>query len=548
MSAIDEAEFGTLTQRHRRELHVHCYRMLASFDDAEDAVQETMLRAWRGRDSFSGGSLFRAWLYRIATNVCLDKLRRASSPTEVAWLQPYPDQLLDEATSTAQAPEEHAVQRETIELAFLAALQVLPPRQRAALIARDVLGWPAAQTAEALGTSVPAANSALQRARVTMREHLPAERSAWTATAAPSAAEKELLAKFIDAHDRCDTQAAIAIAAQDIRVTMPPFPMCFDGLAAVKGLMARAFGPDREGDWRALPTSANRMPAAACYLLRPGDTAYRAYKLDVLRIRRREGRGGDDVRNAPVRLFRPADVAAGLASAGGEGVGVGLAQQPMPERPVLGPGDDVAAADQACHFHPEQLRHVDTPWRPDLHMAAADRHVVGVYHDAGLGDDDEVAAAHLGFDLEHPLRDDGFREVEDDAARHVQVHPLRDNPAAVAHGVAAAAVDPDDVLGLGRWGARFRPHRGQVGGQRGQLAIGPCVHGQLKPLIQFVGGQPPVARRDPQHLDHLVPVLMRCAQIAGRHLAARLFVSHEQTLSPARALHHAVRGTVREHR
>ena len=184
----DEAGFATLAERHRRELHVHCYRMLASFDEAEDAVQETLLRAWRGRDGFDGSSLVRAWLYRIATNVCLDLLRRRSrrltaipSFAEVPWLQPYPDRLLDEVAPSDDQPDAVAVDRETIELTFLAAMQVLPPRQRAALILRDVLGWPAADTAALLETSVAAANSALQRARATMQAHLPARRSEWSA-------------------------------------------------------------------------------------------------------------------------------------------------------------------------------------------------------------------------------------------------------------------------------------------------------------------------------------------------------------------------------
>jgi len=184
--AGDESAFAALTERYRRELHVHCYRMLASFDDAEDAVQETLLRAWRSRDGFAGDGMFRAWLYRIATNVCLDARRRRAhragvlrSFAEVPWLQPYPDRLLDEAAASGDEPGAAVIERETIELAFVAALQVLPPRQRAALIARDVLGWPASQTAVLLEMSVAAANSALQRARATMREHLPARRADW---------------------------------------------------------------------------------------------------------------------------------------------------------------------------------------------------------------------------------------------------------------------------------------------------------------------------------------------------------------------------------
>ncbi len=286
-------------ERHRRELHVHCYRMLASYDDAEDAVQESFLRAWRARDTFDGAHP-RAWLYRIATNVCLDRSRarqrRVAAGTEVSWLTPYPDTVLDQVAADDDEPDQAYVARETIELAFLAALQVLPPRQRAALLAREVLGLPAADTARLLETSVAAANSALQRARETMRAHLPSHRSDWTA-AAPDPEEKRLLESFIDAHERCDTEAALAVAATDLRVTMPPYPWRYDGLVAVRPLMERAFGPDREGDWRLLPTGVNRMPAAASYLRRPGDTAYRGLKLDVLRVE------GDSV--AEITTFGP---------------------------------------------------------------------------------------------------------------------------------------------------------------------------------------------------------------------------------------------------
>jgi len=288
--AGEQSAFAALTERHRRELHVHCYRMLASFDDAEDAVQETFLRAWQSRDSFDGSSLFRAWLYRIATNVCLDTLRRSSrrltnmhSFAEVSWLQPYPDRLLDEVAPSDDQPDAVAVERETIELAFLAAVQLLPPRQRAALIVRDVLGWPASETASLLETSVAAANSALQRARATMREHLPTRRADWSARE-PSAEERALLARFMDAHERCDAAAAVAIAAQDIRITMPPYGLCYEGLNAFSPLLERAFGEERDGDWRLVPTQANRMPTAASYLRRPGDSQFRAFKFDVLRI------------------------------------------------------------------------------------------------------------------------------------------------------------------------------------------------------------------------------------------------------------------------
>ncbi len=273
------SELEAAFEQHRRELHVHCYRMLASYDDAEDAVQETFLRAWKSRDTFEGEHL-RAWLYRIATNVCVDRTRSRArrapeSPAEVAWLTAYPDDALE--------PEATYAARETIELAFLVALQALPARQRAAFLGREVLGLSAAETADLIGTSVPAANSALQRARETMKRHLPRRRADWSAPA-PDPDERRLLEAFIDAHERCDAPAALAVAAQDIRVTMPPQPFVFDGRDALAPLLERAFGPDREGDWRLLPTSANRMPAAVSYLRRPGDSVFRAFKVDVLRI------------------------------------------------------------------------------------------------------------------------------------------------------------------------------------------------------------------------------------------------------------------------
>ena len=283
----DSTAFTDLTERHRRELHVHCYRMLASFDEAEDAVQETFLRAWRSRDTFDGSSMFRAWLYRIATNVCLDMLRRNSRRlttlhnfSEVPWLQPYPDALLDEAAPSEDLPDAVVVERETIELAFLAAMQVLPPRQRAALIARDVLGWPAIETASLLDTSVAAANSAVQRARATMQEHLPARRSEWSAGES-SPEERALLERFIEAHERGDVALAVSIAGEDLRITMPPNPFCYEGLASIAPLLDGAM---RDGEWRLVPTRANRMPTAASYLRLPGDSEFRAFKFDVLRI------------------------------------------------------------------------------------------------------------------------------------------------------------------------------------------------------------------------------------------------------------------------
>jgi RNA polymerase sigma-70 factor (TIGR02960 family) len=297
--AGDEAAFARLVERHRRELHVHCYRMLGSFDEAEDVVQETYLRAWRKRDTFSGDR-FRAWLYRIATNASLDTLRRRSrqgtrveSPADVPHLQPYPDRLLDELAPSDDEPDAVVVARETIELAFLAAIQLLPGRQRAALIARDVLGWSAAETAELLGTSVAAANSALQRARATLEEHGPPGRDAAPVAGGVGGGgalddltddERALLQGYIESMEQADPDKVVAIAREDIRVTMPPHPMVFDGLAGLEPLLRRAFDREETGEWRLVATRANRMPAAANYLREPGDTVFRAFKLDVLRV------------------------------------------------------------------------------------------------------------------------------------------------------------------------------------------------------------------------------------------------------------------------
>jgi RNA polymerase sigma-70 factor (ECF subfamily) len=200
---------------------------------------------------------------------------------EVPWLQPYPDALLDEAAPSDDEPEAVVVTRETIELAFLAALQLLPPRQRATLIARDVLGWHAAETAALLETSVPAVNSALQRARATMHDHLPERRSEWSA-GEPNDQERALLARFIEAHERGDAALAVSISAEDLRITMPPNPFLFDGIESIGPLLATAL---REGEWRLVPTLANRMPTAASYRLAPGDTVWRAFKFDVIRVR-----------------------------------------------------------------------------------------------------------------------------------------------------------------------------------------------------------------------------------------------------------------------
>ena len=287
--AGDEAAFARVAERHRRELHIHCYRMLGSFDEAEDLVQETFLRAWRGRSGLTGGPGVRPWLYKIATNACLDALRRRSrraqtvdSPADLPWLQPYPDRLLDEVAPSEEQPDAVVVSRETIELAFLALMQLLPARQRAAVILRDVLGWSAKETADLLETSVASANSALQRGRATLDERAPRRDAVAPRTADDLGAdERRLLAAFIDAHERADARVVAEIAREDIRVTMPPHPMVYDGLEAIQPLLDRAFSDP--GQWRLVPIRANRMPAAASYF-RGEDGEFHAFKVDVLRV------------------------------------------------------------------------------------------------------------------------------------------------------------------------------------------------------------------------------------------------------------------------
>jgi RNA polymerase sigma-70 factor (ECF subfamily) len=270
--------------------------MLGSFDEAEDMVQETFLRAWRHLDRFGRGSgdagdqgNLRAWLYRIATNACLDAHRKSQrrvpslgSYADLPWLQPYPDRLLDEIEPDGE-PGTVAVARETVELAFVAVLQLLPPRQRAVLIARDVLGWSANDTAELLDMTVASANSALQRGRATLQDRLPDRRDDWSATTL-SVEERDLLDRFIAAHERQDVADIVALLRDDTRITMPPAPMAFEGRELITGALTTAFGVESEGDWRLVPTMANRMPTAASYLRRHGDTEFRAFKFDVLRI------------------------------------------------------------------------------------------------------------------------------------------------------------------------------------------------------------------------------------------------------------------------
>ncbi|WP_440064913.1 sigma-70 family RNA polymerase sigma factor [Streptosporangium sp. OZ121] len=304
--AGDESAFAALVERHRGELRVHCYRMLGSFDEAEDLTQETFLRAWKSIGGFEGRSTFRAWLYRIATNVCLDALdgrahrvlprhlsgpsdpsASLSPPADIAWLQPFPDRLWEPVAPSETEPDSVAVTRETIELAFLAALQRLPARQRAVLILRDVLGWPAKQTAALLEGSVASVNSALQRARATMKEHLPQRRLDWAPPAEPTGRERAVLRRYMDAMERADLAAVADLLAEDVRAEMPPWPMWFRGRDAVVAALAESWdagSPDYVGRFRMVPVRANRQPGVASYVRRLGEPVYSAFAIGVLRI------------------------------------------------------------------------------------------------------------------------------------------------------------------------------------------------------------------------------------------------------------------------
>ena len=293
-------DFDDLVHRYRRELHVYCYRMLGSFDEAEDHVQEVLLRAWRSREQFEGRSSPRTWLYRVATNACLDTLRRDArravpaasgtpaghgpSVTTMPWVQPYPDSLLDELTAEQPGPEAAAVNRETMSLAFLATIQLLPPRQRAVLILRDVVAWSAAEVAGLLDMSVPAVNSALQRARATLRDQWPDGRLGWTPAAEPDAEQRRLLQRFIDAHEQADPETLIAILRHDIRLAISPQVGEWNGRTEVGDVLRD--GMNSLGKWRVLPVKANGQPGAAGYLRRPGETAFTPFVLTVLRIER----------------------------------------------------------------------------------------------------------------------------------------------------------------------------------------------------------------------------------------------------------------------
>ncbi|HEX3591287.1 MAG TPA: sigma-70 family RNA polymerase sigma factor [Pseudonocardiaceae bacterium] len=278
--AGDGEAFRALTEPHHRELHVHCYRTLGSLQDAEDALQETLLSAWRGLAGFDGRASLRTWLYRIATNRCLSTLRSASrrpakewdipgvrppEPTrlgEVVWLEPYPDALLDGPIEVG--PEARYEQTESISLAFVTALQVLPPRQIAVLILRDVLGFHANEVADMLDTTVDSVKSALKRARAGLER---ARSSADQAPAAGSPAEGAVVADFVRAWESADVDALVALLTDDVFMSMPPLPLEYEGRDIAARFCAGLFDAGRRFDL--VPTRANGQPAFGAYLVGP---------------------------------------------------------------------------------------------------------------------------------------------------------------------------------------------------------------------------------------------------------------------------------------
>jgi RNA polymerase sigma-70 factor, ECF subfamily len=307
----DEDAYRRLVEPHRRELHAHCYRMLGSVHDADDAVQDAMLRAWRGLHGFEGRSTTRSWLYKVTTNACLTAIERRprrtlpldASPTgdpegaplaETVWLEPYPDEAVEAA---AAVPHARYDQREGLELALVAALQHLPANQRAALILREVLGFSAAEVADALDTSVQSVNSALQRARRTVDDKLPERTQQATLRALGDDRLRGLVERYMDALDRQDVDAVVALLAEDAAWSMPPLASWFRGVDDVRGFLAR--GPlNGEWRWRRVATTANGQPTVGAYTWDEEEQAYLPFALDVITFE------GDRVKEVTAFLTR----------------------------------------------------------------------------------------------------------------------------------------------------------------------------------------------------------------------------------------------------
>jgi RNA polymerase sigma-70 factor (TIGR02960 family) len=297
----DEAAFGALAQRYRAELQLHCYRIVGSVQDAEDLVQETLLAAWRGLGQFEGRASLRSWLYRIATNRCLNALRdrgrrrqdqrpREETPeppeptrlTEVVWLEPYPDVLLAGLADPSADPEARHAAREAIGLAFLTALHRLPPRQRAVLVLRDVLAFRAGEVAQMLGVTEVSVNRTLHRARQGLERARPLRRD--PAPLPGSRKEHELVDRFTAAFEAGDVPGVLALLTDDALLTMPPAPLEYEGPAAIARFLSTVPAGGALKRFRLVPTRANGQPAFGCYLRDPHARIAHAYGLMVLTL------------------------------------------------------------------------------------------------------------------------------------------------------------------------------------------------------------------------------------------------------------------------
>jgi len=299
----DEDAYRRLVEPYQGELHAHCYRMLGSVHDAEDALQEAMLRAWRGLPRFEGRSSLRSWLYTISTNTCLNAIERrpkrvlpidygpATDPhtgpgeplVESVWIEPYPDENLGLEDGLA-GPDAKYEQRESVELAFVAALQHLPANQRAVLILREVLGFSAREAAETLDTSVASVNSALQRARVAVDERVPEQSQQETLRSLGDEEVRELVDRYVDAWERCDVQAFASMLAEDATFAMPPLASWYQGREAI-AMWAASWPLSGDWRWRTVFTRANGQPALAFYAWDPEAESYLPFALNVLTLR-----------------------------------------------------------------------------------------------------------------------------------------------------------------------------------------------------------------------------------------------------------------------